>query len=115
VGGPCEIADVNYFAIILTILLGFCGLAVDIGRIELRTNQQQAAADAGALAGAGELMHSSNTNNAGSAAYNDVEQLASANGFPVPTFGTTAMRRHDTGGPLTRRGYLDHLPIASGG
>lgn len=76
-----------YFAIILTVLLGFCGLAIDVGRIELRTSQLQAAADAGALAGASELMHSSNTSNASSAAYNDVVQVATANGFPAPTVG----------------------------
>ena len=74
-----------YFAIILIALLGFCGLAIDVGRLELRTNQLQAAADAGALAGAGELMHGSNTNDASSAAYNDVVQVATANGIPAPT------------------------------
>jgi hypothetical protein len=76
-----------YFAIVLVVLMGFCGLAIDVGRMELRTNQLQAAADAGALAAAGELMRSSNTGNAGTAAYNDVVQVENANGIPVPTVG----------------------------
>jgi hypothetical protein len=58
-----------YFIVILTVLMGFCGLAIDVGRVELRTNQLQAAADAEA------------------AAYNDVVQVTTANGIPTPTIG----------------------------
>ncbi len=77
-----------YFVIILTVLVGFCGLAIDVGRMELRTNQLQAAADAGALAAANELMRTSTLSTAITAASNDVTQIANANGIPVPTVTT---------------------------
>lgn len=74
-----------YFTIILIVLLGFCGLAVDIGRMELRTNQLQAAADAAALAAAGELQHASSTSNWQTAADNDVAAFEIANNIPSTT------------------------------
>ena len=44
-----------YFAVILIVMLGFCGLAADAARLELRQLQLQAATDAGAIGGAAEL------------------------------------------------------------
>ena len=45
-----------YFTISLAVLLGCCGMAIDVGRMELRTTQLQAAADDGALTAAAEVQ-----------------------------------------------------------
>ena len=50
-----------YFAVILTVLIGFCGLAVDAGRVELRRLQLQGAVDDAAVASAAEWQ-SGNSN-----------------------------------------------------
>ena len=47
------------FSILLSGLLGFCGLALDVGRMELLTTQLQVAADAGALSAASEYQRGS--------------------------------------------------------
>ncbi len=46
-----------FFSIILTGILGFCGLALDVGRMEARTAALQSAADAAALTAASEYQH----------------------------------------------------------
>ena len=74
-----------YFTIILIVLLGFCGLAVDIGRMEVRTAQLQAAADAGAMAAAGELLHGGTGSNPTTAATNDVNSMLTLNNLPAAT------------------------------
>ncbi|MEO6834349.1 MAG: pilus assembly protein TadG-related protein, partial [Candidatus Tumulicola sp.] len=43
-------------AICLAVLLGFAGLAVDVGYLQYEQRQQQSAADAGALGGAEQLL-----------------------------------------------------------
>lgn len=77
-----------YFALMLTTLIGFCGLAIDVGRMEVRTNQLQAAADAGALAAAGELAHGGAGSNYQTAANNDIAAYETANGIPTNTTNT---------------------------
>jgi Flp pilus assembly protein TadG len=73
-----------YFAFILTVLIGFCGLAIDTARIEVRTNQLQAAADAGALAGAGEVW-AGRTYDYVQAANSDIATMLSVNHLPADT------------------------------
>jgi hypothetical protein len=80
-----------YFALILTTLIGFCGLAIDVGRMEVRTNQLQAAADAGALAAAGELAHGGTGSDYQAAANNDIAAYETANGIPTNTTNTTVI------------------------
>lgn len=72
-----------YFAIMLTALLGFCGLAVDVGRMELRQVQLQTAADAAALSAAAELQHANPSWQA--AASTEAANSAALNNFPMPT------------------------------
>lgn len=72
-----------YFAISLVALLGFCGLALDVGRMELRQVQLQAAADASALSAAAELQHANASWQ--SAATAEATSMAAANGYPTPT------------------------------
>ena len=84
-----DTAMLVYFALILITLIGFCGLAIDVGRMELRTNQLQAAADAGALAAAAELAHGGAGSNYQTAATNDIATYEAANGLPQT--GTNAV------------------------
>jgi hypothetical protein len=51
----------TYFVVILIVLFGFCGLAIDMGRVELRTLQLQAIADASAVDAATELQRGTST------------------------------------------------------
>ncbi len=71
-----------YFAVILSVLIGLCGMAVDVARMQMRSNQLPAAADAGALAAAGELAHGGSGSLYQTAATNDVAAYESANGIP---------------------------------
>ena len=87
--GVCEM--LVYFAVILTVMVGFCGLAVDAARMELRTNQLQAAADAGALAAAGELAHGGTGSNYQTAATTDIAAFEAANGIPQTSTNTTVV------------------------
>lgn len=68
-------------AVSLAVLMGFAGIAIDVGYLEYWQQKQQTATDAAALGGAQNLAESncSNAANAGLAALND----ASANGFPT--------------------------------
>lgn len=50
-----------YFAITLIVLLGFVGLAVDVGRMELNMTQLQAVADDAALTAAAEYQNGTST------------------------------------------------------
>jgi Flp pilus assembly protein TadG len=86
-----------YFAVILTVLLGFCGLAVDTARMELRQDQLQAAADTGALAAAGELSHSGTGSNYQTAANTDVAAYETANN--IPSTGNPIVQTGATYGP----------------
>lgn len=52
-------AVIVFAALLLMVLLGFTALAVDIGHLAVVRNELQNAADAGALAGAGELYFTS--------------------------------------------------------
>ncbi len=76
-----------YFGAILITLLGFCGLAVDVGRVEWRTAQLQAAADAGAIAAATEMQHGGSSTYS-TAATQEVTQYETLNG--MPTTGTVS-------------------------
>ena len=86
-----------YFAFMITILLGFCGLAIDTGRMELRMNQLQAAADIGALAAAGELWHGGTGSNWQTAADNDIATYETANG--IASTAPSSLRLGATYGP----------------
>ena len=74
---------VNY-VLMLTVLLGMCGLAVDIGMFELKRLQMQNAADAAALSGMLELERN-NTSGWQTAAAADATQ----NGFTQGVAGAT--------------------------
>ncbi len=73
-----------YFAITLTVLLGFCGLAIDVGRLELRTLQLQSSADAGAMEAASEQQRGMSNWQAG--AQDAVATDATLNHLPLPAF-----------------------------
>ena len=75
-------AVIPLVAICLTVLLGFSGLAIDVGFLEYHQQQQQSAADAAAVGGAQKLASNSCTSSAGvqSAALAD----AATNGFASP-------------------------------
>jgi Flp pilus assembly protein TadG len=77
-----------FFAVCLTILLGFAGLAVDLGYIQYQQRQQQSAADSAAIAGAETLISKdscSDSTDATTAADSD----SSTNGFTNGTGGVT--------------------------
>lgn len=75
-----------YFAVLLTVLLGFCGLAIDVGRVELRELQLQGAADDAAVSSAAQLQQGdSNWQQAASA---EATAYLAANGIPVATVDT---------------------------
>ena len=70
-------------ALTLTVLLGFCGLALDVGMLQLKKLQLQNAADAAALGA------SYSIGNAG-AAWDAAKAESALNGFPDdPSHGTT--------------------------
>ncbi|MGC1985746.1 MAG: pilus assembly protein TadG-related protein, partial [Candidatus Cybelea sp.] len=75
-------AVIPMVAISLTVLMGFSGLAIDVGFLEYRQQQQQSAADAAAVGGAQKLASNSCTSTSGvqSAALTD----AATNGFASP-------------------------------
>ncbi len=75
-------AVIPMVAISLTVLMGFSGLAIDVGFLEYRQQQQQSAADAAAVGGAQKLASNSCTSTSGvqSAAWTD----AATNGFASP-------------------------------
>ncbi len=89
-----------YFGVIVVVLLGFCGLAVDVGRMELRTAQLQAAADEGAITAAAEAQRSSGSNqqsgalNAGST---NVAAVETANNVPTANTTVTIVNQPATG------------------
>ena len=70
-----------YFTVCLIVLMGFCGLVVDVGRMEVRTLQLQAAADVSALGAANELERGT-SNWSAAAAYDTINYL-SANNLPA--------------------------------
>jgi hypothetical protein len=73
-------------AICLAVLMGFAGLAVDVGYAEYQQRQQQAAADAGAIGGAQQMLYSGcGAAAAGTSAIAD----AARNGFTNGTGGVT--------------------------
>lgn len=79
-----------YFGVILVMLLGFCGLAIDVGRMELRTAQLQAAADEGAISAAAEAQRTPPSMQQGAAlnaATTNVAAFEAANN--IPTANTT--------------------------
>ena len=72
-----------YFAVLLTILLGFCGLAIDVGRIELRELQLQGAADGAAMSAAAQLQ--AGDQNWQNAASTEAAAYLAANGIAAAT------------------------------
>ena len=80
-----------YFGIILTVLLGFCGLAIDTARVELRTSQLQTAADAGALAAATEIWHNAGGSAYVNAANNDIASIETLNNIPTNSTNTVLL------------------------
>lgn len=66
-----------FTALLLPVLLGILGLAIDVGNMQVTRRQEQAAADAAAYAGVRELF---NQNSAG-AATNAAQDSAAQNGF----------------------------------
>jgi hypothetical protein len=77
-----------FIAICLTALMGFAGLAVDLGYIQYEQRQQQSAADAAAIAGAQALI-TADTCPDGSAATAAAQNDAAANGFTNDVDGVT--------------------------
>ncbi len=75
-----------YFAVSLLALFGFCGLAIDVSRMEARTLQLQTAADNAAMAYAVEYGRLGNVSNSlfNSAANAELAVYATANGIPTP-------------------------------
>jgi hypothetical protein len=74
--------------LMLVVLMGFAGLAVDLGYVQFQQRQQQSAADAAAVAGAQALIYKdscSDSTDATTAADND----SSANGYTNGSGGVT--------------------------
>jgi hypothetical protein len=67
-----------YFTVILIVLMGFCGLAVDVALLELHQIQLQSAADAGSFGGASEM--SAGASDWQTVANNDAAAVEAANG-----------------------------------
>ena len=89
-----------YFGVIVVVLLGFCGLAVDVGRMELRTEQLQAAADEGAVTAAAEAQRSSGSNQqsgALNAASTNVAAYEAANNIPTANTTVTTVNQPSNG------------------
>lgn len=74
-----------YFACSLIVLLGFCGLAIDVGRMEVRSLQLQNAADATAISYAAEYGSRGNSSALNTTASAELAAYAAANGIPTPT------------------------------
>lgn len=74
-------------AICLAVLMGFAGMAVDIGYIEYQQRQQQSAADAAAIGGARQLIYSGC--GAASAATTAANTDAASNGYTNGSHGVT--------------------------
>ena len=75
-----------YFAVILTVLLGFCGLAVDAGRVEMRQLQLQAAVDDAAVTSAAEWQ--SGNGNWQAAAALEANSYLAGNNLPAASVDT---------------------------
>ncbi|MBP7999348.1 MAG: hypothetical protein KA314_01265 [Chloroflexi bacterium] len=76
-------------AVMMIALLGFVGLAVDLGLVWVRRAQLVAAVDAAALAGVTELESAGGEN----AARVKVEQFLNSNAIPAPVISTTLTAR----------------------
>ena len=110
-----------YFAAILVVLLGFCGLAIDVGRVELRMLQLQAAADDAALTTAAEYQAGNNNWQQAAATeaatYNlpaltvDTPVKAPATGPYANDFSTFQVTLHQTV-PTIFLGLLSHATSA---
>ncbi len=76
-----------YFAVSLIALLGFCGLALDVGRMEARSLQLQTAADNAAISYALEYGRRGNvaSSTLTAMASNELTAYAAANNLPLPT------------------------------
>jgi Putative Flp pilus-assembly TadE/G-like len=74
-------------AICLALLMGFAGIAIDVGYLEYQQRQQQNATDAAAIGGAQQLVYSGCTNSysvANTAAQNDAATNGYTNGATGP-------------------------------
>ncbi len=89
-----------YFAVSLIALLGFCGLALDVGRMEVRSLQLQTAADNAAISYALEAGRLGNVSSSNFAAGANAElaAYAAANSIPTPT---VALQSGASSGPYT--------------
>jgi uncharacterized membrane protein len=82
-----------FAALALVVLIGFAGLAIDMGALRYQKRLQQTAADGAAIAGATNLSFGGVTSGAQSA--------ATANGFTDNTGGTTCTNNPGTVGCIT--------------
>jgi Flp pilus assembly protein TadG len=91
-------AVVPLVAICLTVLIGFAGMAVDVGYWEYHERQQQNATDAAALGGAQQLVYSNCTNS--SAARTAALRDSSSNGFANAGNVTVSFQNPPSSGPF---------------
>ncbi len=93
-------------AMCIPLLIGFAGMALDVGLLYRVRQNVQIAANAGAVAGALDYIHSAN----GTSAQNAGAAAATLNGFTSGTNGATVtINTPPTSGPLTSAGYVEAI------
>ena len=91
-----------FTALSMTLLLGFMGMAVDVGSLFHDRRNQQTAVDAAALAGAMAYRYGRNVTNAAEAA-------ATANGVPDPSTSLTVHTPPSTGPNMSKDGFVEAI------
>jgi Flp pilus assembly protein TadG len=93
-------------AMCIPILIGFAGMALDVGMLYRVRQNVQIAANAGAVAGALNYIHSASDTSAQSAG----AAAATVNGYTSGTNGATVtINAPPTSGPLTSAGYVEAI------
>jgi Flp pilus assembly protein TadG len=99
-------------AIVLTVLMGFGGFAVDLGYVQYQQRQQQSATDAAAVAGAQALI-ANNVCPDNGAAITAAQGDAATNGFQNGIGGVTVTAGAPTSGPFKNDGCAVQATVTS--
>lgn len=96
----------------LAVLMGFGGIAVDVGYLEYRQQAQQVATDAAAAGGAESLLHAGCPNESSALASGDAD--AATNGFMNGSDGVAiTVENPPASGPFANNPCAVHVKIAS--
>jgi Putative Flp pilus-assembly TadE/G-like len=97
-------------AICLAVLMGFAGMAIDVGVAEYQQRQQQNATDAAAIGGAQQMIYSGCGSNA---AYTAAQNDAATNGYTNGANGVTVLANQPSSGPYASNSCAVQVQITN--